>query len=146
MPTHFSRYDTPIPKPPSRVRSRNGRSRGCEPRSDSQRSRDTDDALSKGPQRAWRLGIVRDRTGHVHVGAVLSTEGWPLYVDLLAAVGAASPEQLDLDDMHILVHGDEIEHLRHLAERCIEDERLRTRLIELANASSASLPGHRWTA
>jgi hypothetical protein len=85
------------------------------------------------------LGIVRDRTGHIHLGAVVSNGGPPMYLDLLAAVGAASPEQLDLDGLHILIRGVEIDHLRHLAERCIEDQRLRSRLVELANASRSAL-------
>jgi hypothetical protein len=69
-----------------------------------------------------------------------------VYVDLLAAVGAASPAQLDLEDLVILISGEQVDDLRKLAGRCIDDERLRSRLIELANASISVLPRPAWTA
>jgi hypothetical protein len=106
------------------------------------RSDDTDN-ISHG----WRLGLVRDHTGHVHLGAVLAPNGGPpVYIDLLAAVGAASPAQLDPQDLVILVSGEQIDDLRKLVGQCIDDERLRTRLLELANASISVLPRPAWTA
>ncbi len=144
MPTHFSRDGTPIRKPHSGTSPRNRRSRACEPFRDSCRNTDAPDVLADSAHGVWRLGIVRDRTGHIHLGAVVSNGGPRMYLDLLAAVGAATPEQLDLQGLHILVRGVEIDHLRHLAERCIEDQRLRSRLIELANASRSVLPNSLW--
>ena len=144
MPTHFSRDGTPIRRPLTRTNPCSRRSRPCEPFIDSRRNPDAPNVLAESAHGVWRLGIVRDHTGHVHLGAVISNGGPPVYLDLLAAVGAATPEQLDLDELRILVRGDEIDQLRHLAECCVEDERLRSRLIELANASRSALASGAW--
>jgi hypothetical protein len=54
-------------------------------------------------------------------------------VDLLTAVGAASTSELDLT--HVLVLGDaqRVVQLRQIAERCIDNDRLRRELVELAD-------------
>jgi len=89
----------------------------------------------------WRLGLVTDRGGHVRLGAVVAANDTepPVYVDLLAAIGAASAAELDLDRLVVLVRGEDVTHLRRLVERCIDDHRLRNRLIELTNLSTSHI-------
>ncbi len=96
----------------------------------------------------WRLGLLTDRGGHVHLGAVVtgpSTEP-PVYVDLLAAVGAASPAELDLDRLVVLVRGEQVANLRRVVEQCIDNVRLRNRLIKLTNLSGSAMLSSKWTA
>jgi hypothetical protein len=97
--------------------------------------------------RKWRLGLVTDRTGHVHLGAVVAANDTePLvYIDLLAAVGAASSSELDLDRLVVLVRGEAIAHLRRLIENCIDDVRLRNRLVELTELSTSVVSSKKWT-
>ncbi len=82
---------------------------------------------------AWQLGILTDRAGHVHLGAVVAgIPGEPdSYIDLLAPVGAGHIDDLDLAPQVVLVHGKELADLRRLAERCIDDARLRRQLVQL---------------
>jgi single-strand DNA-binding protein len=87
----------------------------------------------------WTLGLVTDRLGHIHVGAVLNGDQAPVYADLLAAVGAASAAELDLTRLVILDHRDQVVELRRLAERCIDDARLRAGLVELTNMAMSEL-------
>jgi hypothetical protein len=50
---------------------------------------------------AWQLGILTDRAGHVHLGAVVAGTGAEPYshVDLLAPVGADSAGDLDANQL-----------------------------------------------
>ena len=84
---------------------------------------------------AWQLGILTDRAGHVHLGAVVAgTGGEPCaYLDLLAPVGAASVAELDLEHLVVLVHGEQLTDLRLLVQQCIHDKRLRDQLVQLAD-------------
>ena len=83
----------------------------------------------------WQLGILTDCAGHVHLGAVLAgTDAEPcIYVDLLAPVGAGSAGDLDVNQLVVLVTGKQLADLRRLAERYIDDARLRRQLIQLAD-------------
>ena len=111
------------------------------------------DNLTSGPKthselRNWRLGVVTDRTGHVHLGAVVAANGPEpaLYIDLLAAVGAATAAELDLDRLVVLVRGEDVAHLRRLVEQCIDDVQLKNRLIELTELSTSVVSRTKWTA
>jgi hypothetical protein len=89
---------------------------------------------------AWQLGILTDRAGRVHLGAVVAGTGNEpcSYIDLLAPVGACSAGELDLDKhLVVLVHGKELADLRRLAERCIDDARLRQQLVQLADLAAS---------
>ncbi len=88
---------------------------------------------------AWQLGILTDRAGHVHLGALVAgTAGQPYsYIDLLAPVGADSADELNLQHLVVLLHGQELADLRRLAERCIDDARLRRQLVQLADLAAA---------
>ncbi len=81
----------------------------------------------------WRLGLITDRSGHVHVGASIpASPGQPeIYVDLLSAVGAASVASLDLEQLSVIVQGERIADLRRIIRECIDDSRLRRRLLQL---------------
>jgi len=97
-----------------------------------------DDTVRPGAQ-AWQLGILTDRAGHVHLGAVVAGTGSEpySYIDLLAPVGASSAGELDLKQLVVLVHGKELADLRRLAERCIDDARLRQQLVQLADLAAS---------
>jgi hypothetical protein len=86
----------------------------------------------------WQLGILTDRAGHVHLGAVLAgTRGEShQFVDLLAPVGSTNVAELDFQHLVVLVHGEQLADLRRLAERCIEDVRLREQLVQLADLAA----------
>ena len=86
----------------------------------------------------WRLGLVKDPSGHVHLGAsIAASPGQPeIYIDLLAAVGAASVASLDLDELSVLVQGERIADLRQIIRECIDDSRLRRRLLQLVALSA----------
>ena len=96
----------------------------------------------------WRLGVVTDRSGHVHLGAVVAAHHTQssVYIDLLAAVGAASAAELDLDRLVVLVRGEDVAHLRRLVEQCIDDVQLRNRLVELTELSTSVVSRTKWTA
>jgi hypothetical protein len=81
----------------------------------------------------WRLGLITDASGHVHVGAsIRSSPGQPeIYIDLLSAVGAASVASLDLEQLLVIVQGERIADLRRIIRECIDDSRLRRRLLQL---------------
>ena len=93
-----------------------------------------DDPVHRQAQ-AWQLGILTDRAGHVHLGAVVAgTGGEPCaYLDLLAPVGAANVAELDLGHLVVVVHGEQLTHLRRLVQQCIDDARLRQQLMQLAD-------------
>jgi len=97
-----------------------------------------DDTVRPGAQ-AWQLGILTDRAGHLHLGAVVAgTSGEPCaYIDLLAPVGAVSAGALDLKQLVVLVHGKELADLRRLAQRCIDDARLRQQLVQLVDLAAS---------
>jgi len=69
-----------------------------------------------------------------------------VYIDLLAAVGAANAAELDLDRLVVLVRGEDVAHLRRLVEQCIDDIRLRNRLVELTELSTSVPSSTKWTA
>jgi hypothetical protein len=97
-----------------------------------------DDTVRSGAQ-AWQLGILTDRAGHVHLGAVVAgaESGAFTYVDLLAPIGACRVDGLDLAQLVVLVHGGQLARFRQLVERCVSDTRLRDRLLELTRMSAA---------
>src|SRR2546427_11307901 len=98
-----------------------------------------DDTVRPGAQ-AWQLGILTDRAGHVHLGAVVAGIGAQpcSYIDLLVPLGASNAGELDLRQLVVLVHGEQLADLRRLAERCIDDARLRLQLIQLAELAASS--------
>jgi hypothetical protein len=104
-----------------------------ESRTVAQTRKPSEDDTARPEAQAWQLGILTDRAGHVHLGAVVAgNRGEPdCYVDLLAPIGAGCPGDLDLARLVILVRGNHIADLRRLAERCIEDARLKQHLMEL---------------
>jgi hypothetical protein len=87
----------------------------------------------------WRLGLVTDRAGQIHLGASVPTpRGQPeMYMDLLAPVGARRVADIGVDDFAVIVHGDRIADLRRIVVRCIDDARLRQRLLELLALSES---------
>jgi hypothetical protein len=95
----------------------------------------------------WRLGLVTDPRGHVHLGAVLADDDdqRTVYVDLLAPVGASNAAELDLDRLVVLVRGEHVADLRRLVVHCIDDVRLRDRLVELADVTSSHTVVTPWT-
>ncbi len=95
----------------------------------------------------WRLGLLTDSGGHVHLGAVVAGKGTERaeYVDLLTPVGAAKAADLDLDRLVVLVRGEHVADLRRLAESCIDDIRLRDRLVELADLATLHTVSMPWT-
>jgi hypothetical protein len=60
-------------------------------------------------------------------------------------VGAASAAELDLGQLVVLVHGEHVADLRRVAEQCIDDARLRNRLVELADLSTSAMATTTWT-
>jgi hypothetical protein len=95
----------------------------------------SDDDTVRPEAQAWQLGILTDRAGHVHLGAVVAgAAGQPYsYVELLAPVGASD---LDVNQLVVLVTGKQLGDLRRLAERYIEDARLRQQLLQLADLAA----------
>jgi hypothetical protein len=96
----------------------------------------------------WQLGILTDRAGHVHPGAVVAgtTSRSRDYIDLLAPVGAVSPDEHDLEHLVVLVHGQDIADLRRLVEQCLDHDRLRQQLTELIELSAPPARGAAWAA
>jgi hypothetical protein len=95
----------------------------------------------------WQLGLLTDSGGHVHLGAVVADDGSERaeYVDLLAPVGASKADDLHLDQLLVLVRGEHVADLRRLAETCIDDIRLRDRLVELADLATSYTVSVPWT-
>jgi len=95
----------------------------------------------------WQLGILTDPRGHIHLGAVLADDDHrrTVYVDLLAPVGASNAADLDLSHLVVLVHGHQVAGLRRLVEHCIDDARLRDRLVELADLATLHTVTTPWT-
>ena len=95
----------------------------------------------------WKFGVLADRNGHVHLGAVVEGGGAERdeYVDLLAPVGSSRPADLDLDRLVVLVRGEHVADLRRLVETCIDDIRLRNRLVELADLAAVQTVEMSWT-
>ena len=100
------------------------------------------------PTMTWQFGIVADRVGHVHLGAVVAGSAYRRreYLELLAPVGAAPPAELDLEHLVVLVRGQDIADLRRLVEQCIDDGRLRRRLIELIDLAAPPARRMAWAA
>jgi hypothetical protein len=92
----------------------------------------------------WQLGILSDRAGHVHLGAIVATsdDRGCEFVELLAPVGACRPDELDVARVTV-IHGEQLAELGRLAERCIDDAPLRDRLVELTRRSAAPQPQRR---
>jgi hypothetical protein len=88
----------------------------------------------------WQFGILTDRAGHVHLGAIVAGSQFRSreFLDLLTPVGACRVRDLDLEQVVVLVRGEQVDDLRRLAERCIDDERLRDRLVELLELSTVT--------
>ena len=84
----------------------------------------------------WQLGILSDRAGHVHLGAIVATsdDHGCEFVELLAPVGACRPDELDVARVTV-IRGEQLAELGRLAERCIDDAPLRDRLVELTRRS-----------
>jgi hypothetical protein len=57
-------------------------------------------------------------------------------MDLLAPVGAASIAYLDLDRFSVIVQGERTAALRRIILECIDDARLKQRLLELLSISA----------
>ena len=97
----------------------------------------------------WRLGVLTDNDGHVHLGAVVAGQGseQATYVNLLSAVGAASAAEVNLGRVLILGHPQDLAQLRQIAERCIDNDRLRRQVVDLAaQTESRELVRRTWTA
>ena len=96
----------------------------------------------------WQFGILTDRAGHTHLGAVVAGTAYRSrdYIDLLAPVGAAHPDEHDLEHLVVLVHGQDIADLRRLVEQCIDHDRLRQRLTELIELSAPRARSVAWAA
>jgi hypothetical protein len=95
----------------------------------------------------WRLGLVTDRDGRVHLGAVVADThdgGEPRFIELLAQVGASQIAESDVARMMVLVHGDQLASLRRIVNQCVDDIRLRSRLIELTARSAVQLETTTW--
>ena len=95
----------------------------------------------------WRLGIVTDRDDRIHLGAVVAeTEdgGAPRFIELLAPIGASQVVESDVARMVVFVHGDQLASLRRIVDRCVVDNRLRSRLLELMAHSAAQLETTTW--
>src|ERR1700687_2897997 len=86
----------------------------------------------------WQLRLLTDPRGHIHLGAVLADDDHrrTVYVDLLAPGAASKTADLDLSHLVVLVQGQQVAGLRPLVERCIDDVRLRDRLVELADLAT----------
>src|SRR5437763_10263967 len=96
----------------------------------------------------WHFGILTDRAGHTHLGAVVAGTAYRSrdYIDLLAPVGAASPDEQDLEHLVVLVHGQDIADLRRLVEQCIDHDRLRQQLTELIERGVSPVWSAAWAA
>src|SRR5579859_2141625 len=86
---------------------------------------------------AWRLALLTDNDGYVHLGAIVAGHRDELcrYVDLLAAVGAAKDVKQDLTRVILLDRIDHLSEFRRIAERAIDNDRLRNQLVELVDLS-----------
>jgi hypothetical protein len=96
----------------------------------------------------WQFGILADRAGHVHLGAVVAAgnDRAGEYVELLEPLSAAHRDEVDLKHLVVLDQDGHLADLRELAERCIDDDRLRRRLIELIDLSAAPARRAAWAA
>ena len=85
----------------------------------------------------WRLGVVTDRRGRIHLGAVLrgAETSPPTYIDLLSPVGACGAADLDRNGMVPLVRGEHLADLRRMVEGCIDDPSLKARLLALVEGA-----------
>jgi len=109
----------------------------CHVRSGHGRSRNEDTQRS-GAQ-AWQLGIVTDRAGHVHLGAVVAGTGagQRQYIDLLAPLGACSADELDLQRLTVLGCREQLDQLGRIADCYIDDARLRQQIVQFADLAEA---------
>ena len=95
---------------------------------------------------SWRLGLVMDRDGHIHLGVVVAdiADDESRFIELLASVGASQIAESDVARMMVLVHGDQLASLRRVVDQCIDDNRLRSRLLELMAQSAVQLETTTW--
>jgi hypothetical protein len=84
---------------------------------------------------------VADRHGSIHLGVVVADgpERRRIFIELLAAVGAARLNEADLDRLVVLVRGEQLASLRRIVERCLDDHPIKRRLLELTARSAAHL-------
>ena len=88
-----------------------------------------------------------DRDDRIHLGAVVAdTEdgGAPRFIELLAPIGASQVVESDVARMVVFVHGDQLASLRRIVDRCVVDNRLRSRLLGLMAHSAAQLETTTW--
>jgi hypothetical protein len=85
----------------------------------------------------WQLGLVTDRRGHVHLGALIGAGGAapPTYIDLLAPVGASEAADLDLNRIVPLVRGEHLADLRRIVMQSIDHPSLKARLLALVEGA-----------
>jgi len=96
----------------------------------------------------WQFGILTDRAGHTHLGAVVAGTAYRSrdYIDLLAPVGAVAPAEHDLEHLVVLVHGQDIADLRRLIDALLDDDRLGQQLTELIERSVPPARSAAWAA
>jgi len=96
------------------------------------------DGSERSAGRSWRVALVTDAAGHVHLGALIddAAAGPRRFVDLLAPAGAPNVARRDLEHLVVLGHGPQLAELRRLAERCIDQARLRQQLVQLADLAA----------
>jgi hypothetical protein len=96
---------------------------------------------------SWRLGLVMDRDGHIHLGVVVADTdggGQPRFIELLAPVSESQIAESDVARIMLLVHGDQLASLGRIVDQCVDDNRLRSRLRELMAQSAAQLETATW--
>jgi hypothetical protein len=88
----------------------------------------------------WRLGILTDRGGQVHLGALVGAHehGRAEYIEVLAPACAKRQADLDLEHFVVLVTGQRIAALKRLLERCVADIGVRRQLLSLADLRAAA--------
>jgi len=121
--THVSRH-TAAPRLGSPRKLRESVSRGLA----------VDSSFNSTPQaESWELGVVEDHRGRIHFGVVVDAENLRqrTFVDLLSPLGAAELGRRDLDQVITISRGKQLATLRQIAHRCIDEQVLRTRLLEL---------------
>jgi hypothetical protein len=60
-----------------------------------------------------------------------------LYIDLLAPVGAGSVPNLELREPCVIVQGERLSDLHRIIRTCVDDARLRQRLLDLVALAGA---------
>jgi hypothetical protein len=96
----------------------------------------------------WQLGIVTDRAGYVHLGAVVAGSAFRSreYIELLAPLGTAHPTEVDLEHLVVLVHGQDSADLHRLVEALLDTDWLRQRLTDLIERAAPPARSAAWAA